>query len=84
MLKKCELCSIEQAAPNGLLCTACREAIVRLLVIRESGRIGCGEGDPLEEIVMYPVTELKEAAKFAEGEGQGSAREQKNRRRFRS
>ncbi len=54
MLKKCELCSAEQAAPNGLLCTACREAIVRLLAIRKNEQKTCGEGDPLEEIVMYP------------------------------
>jgi hypothetical protein len=51
MLKKCELCSAEQPAPNGLLCTACREAIFRLLTIREAAR---NQSDPLEEIVMYP------------------------------
>jgi hypothetical protein len=54
MLKKCELCSAEQAAPNGLLCTACREAIARLLAIRKDEQIGRSESDPLEEIVMYP------------------------------
>ena len=50
MLKKCELCSAEEAAPNGRLCTVCREAIVRLLAIREEAR---SQSDPLEEVVMY-------------------------------
>jgi hypothetical protein len=53
MLKKCELCAAEKTAPNGRLCTPCREAIVRLLAIRETERSERGQSDPLEEIVMY-------------------------------
>jgi hypothetical protein len=73
MLKKCELCSAEQAAPNGLLCIACREAIGRLLVIREDERLGRDESDQVEEIVMY-----RDGATDGDGKrswGRGSARE---------
>ena len=52
--KKCELCSADEAAPNGVLCSACREAIVRLLVIREHERCEQAESDQMEEIVVYP------------------------------
>ena len=52
--KKCELCWEDDAAPNGVLCIACREAIVRLLVIREHERAEEGENDRFEEIVVYP------------------------------
>jgi hypothetical protein len=52
--KKCELCSADEAAPDGVLCSACREAIVRLLAIREEERIEHGESDQLEEFVVYP------------------------------
>jgi hypothetical protein len=51
---KCELCSEDDAAPNGVLCAACREAIVRLLVIREHEHAGRGEHDQVEEVVVYP------------------------------
>lgn len=52
--KKCELCSADEAAPNGVLCTACREAVVRLLMIREHERCEQAESDQLEEFVVYP------------------------------
>ncbi len=52
--KKCELCSEDDAAPDGALCIACREAIVRLLVIREHERANEDESDQLEELVVYP------------------------------
>jgi hypothetical protein len=32
---KCDLCEKDEAATGSLLCLACREAIVRLLVISE-------------------------------------------------
>jgi len=54
MLKKCDLCSAGQAAPNGLLCIACREALIRLFAICEDERSERGGSDLLEEIVMYP------------------------------
>ena len=41
--------------PNGLLCVACREAIVRLVAIREDEQAERGENDLLEEIVVYPA-----------------------------
>lgn len=37
---KCDLCGADDAVKNGLLCAACREAIVRLLVISEQERAG--------------------------------------------
>lgn len=40
--------------PNGVLCTACREAIVRLLVMPEHEYADKGENDQLEEVVVYP------------------------------
>jgi hypothetical protein len=52
--KKCELCSEDDAAPDGVLCIACREAIVRLLVIREHEHAEKGENDQIEEVVVYP------------------------------
>jgi hypothetical protein len=52
--KECELCAVDAAAPNGVLCAACREAIVRLLVIREQELHRQGEPDQLEEVVVYP------------------------------
>ena len=30
---KCDLCGVDDAVPDGLLCPSCREAIARLLVI---------------------------------------------------
>jgi hypothetical protein len=51
---KCELCSEDDAVPNGVLCAACREAIVRLLVLREHERTEKGENDQIEEVVTYP------------------------------
>jgi hypothetical protein len=51
---KCELCSEDDAADGGVLCTACREAIVRLLVIREHERKEQGQSDQLQEVVVYP------------------------------
>ena len=52
--RKCELCSADWAVPDGRLCAACREAIVRLLVIREEERTERGENDNLEQVVVYP------------------------------
>jgi hypothetical protein len=37
-----------------VLCTACREAIVRLLVIREHEHGEQGVNDPMEEVIVYP------------------------------
>ncbi len=51
---KCELCSEDEAAPGGVLCAACREAIVRLLAIREHEPVESDESDQLEEVVVYP------------------------------
>lgn len=51
---KCDLCSEDDAAPHGVLCTACREAIGRLLAIREHEHAASGEHDQLEEVVVYP------------------------------
>jgi hypothetical protein len=51
---QCELCSVDKAVPDGVLCAACREAIVRLLAIQESGRPENNDGDQLEEVVVYP------------------------------
>jgi hypothetical protein len=53
-LKKCELCSVDDAVPGGVLCAACREAIVRLLIIREYEHADKGENDQFEEVVVYP------------------------------
>jgi hypothetical protein len=52
--KKCELCSEDDAAPNGVLCGACREAIARLLVISEHERAEERGNDQLEEVIVYP------------------------------
>ncbi len=52
--KKCELCSEDDAAPDGGLCTACREAVVRLLVIQEQERGTHDGADQIEEVVVYP------------------------------
>jgi hypothetical protein len=60
-LKKCELCFEDEAAPNGVLCTACREAIVRLLAIREHERVEQVGSDQLEEMVAYPECTNKPA-----------------------
>ena len=32
-LKKCDLCGVDDAMQDGVLCPSCREAIARLLVI---------------------------------------------------
>jgi len=52
--KKCELCSEDDAALDGVLCAACREAIVRLLAIREHERGEQAQSDQFEEVVVYP------------------------------
>jgi hypothetical protein len=52
--RKCELCSEDEAAPDGVLCIACREAIVRLLVIRDHERGEEGQNDGFEEVIVYP------------------------------
>jgi hypothetical protein len=52
--RKCELCSEDEAAPDGVLCIACREAIVRLLVIRDHERGEEGPNDGFEEVIVYP------------------------------
>lgn len=52
--KKCDLCGEDEAVPNGLLCTSCREAIARLLEIREHQRAEARENDPLEQAAVYP------------------------------
>lgn len=51
---KCELCAEDDAVPDGLLCTACREAVARLLVIREHECVEKDQNDQLEEVVVYP------------------------------
>ena len=51
---KCELCSEDEAAPDGVLCAACREAVVRLLAIQADELAESGESDQLEEVVVYP------------------------------
>ncbi len=52
--KKCDLCGEDEAMADGLLCTACREAIARLLEIREHQRAEQRENDQLEQVAVYP------------------------------
>ena len=52
--RKCELCSEDEAVGDGVLCAVCREAIVRLLVIRERERAAERGNDGFEEVVVYP------------------------------
>lgn len=41
---KCDLCGVDDAVQNGVLCSSCREAIVRLLAISNA-----------EQCVQYEV-----------------------------
>jgi len=41
-------------AANGVLCTACREAIVRLVIIQERELQQQSDRDQLEGVVVYP------------------------------
>jgi len=51
---KCDLCGEDQVAANGVLCTACREAIVRLVIIQERELQQQSDRDQLEGVVVYP------------------------------
>ena len=36
---KCDLCGVDDALADGLLCASCREAVARLVIIAERERI---------------------------------------------
>lgn len=42
---KCDLCGVDDALKSGVLCAACREAIVRLLVTDERKQAPESEAD---------------------------------------
>lgn len=35
---KCDLCGVDDALPDGLLCASCREAVARVLTFAEAER----------------------------------------------
>lgn len=50
--KKCDLCGVDDAVRDGLLCPSCREAIARLLAINEHDR---GEQNEAAEAAVETV-----------------------------
>lgn len=57
---KCDLCGVDDAMEDGLLCPSCREAIVRLLTIGGSERSANNEiADAAVESMDYPETRQK-------------------------
>ncbi len=52
---KCDLCGVDNALKNGVLCAACREAIVRLLVTDERQQAPQSEADTaLSKATVHP------------------------------
>lgn len=52
---KCDLCRVDEALPEGLLCSSCREAIARLLVIGTvEHSVECDTASATLETVDHP------------------------------
>jgi hypothetical protein len=58
--RKCDLCGVDEAMEDGLLCPSCREAIVRLLTIGGSEQSANNEiSDTAIATMNYPEIRQK-------------------------
>jgi hypothetical protein len=54
---KCDLCGVDDALPDGLLCASCREAVARVLIFAERQRAERNEtANATIESADYPET----------------------------
>jgi hypothetical protein len=51
---KCDLCGVDDAVQDALLCPSCREAIARLLTIRSREGVESAGSEQFEEVIVYP------------------------------